>query len=742
MLELRDFVLLPQAESLIEELIGDGPGLAIIAGLDPRPLSPARTDSGFLPSGQSAILRILMRQILAAQPGTQAIVVAKPGDTFHVSRPFRRRVDLSLVQPSESYTEVIAHAASQRPDLLVIDRLTAESAAAALEAAQGGLRVLSQLDTVFRGSEVAGHLLDLGVPRERLAGLTWVITVQRLATLCPRCREVAPPEAVELAELHRRFPHLEGWTAEGTFHRAAGCPHCRHTGREGEITAFDIFRADPDAPNPLTQPSLLPLEAYLLALAARGYLPLSDILDLETDQLRRTFSLLAAGEQALLTAKGELELRLAELEAANRVLQQRTEALIALEGIGQALIASTTLEELAGQLCRKARELCGADRSILYFLRPEEGVAEVLAECGWDPSLLHQPLEAALVAGMETGPVPPNEPPPGVRLRPTDVTAAALRAGLRVPFVVHDRQVGLMIVHTSQKSRFEPGEVALLQTFANQAAVAIQRAGLVEALREKITQLEAAQAELVQKERMERELELARQVQQSVLPRIFPLMPGYTFAARNKPARQVGGDFYDVILLDADRVGLVVGDVSDKGMPAALYMALTRSLLLAEARRKGSPRAVLTSVHRLLQELGQPGLFVTVFYGVVDAPARRLTYARAGHDRPLLAREGEIHPLGGEGTFLGFPDLEELHLSEEQVELQAGDRLVLYTDGLTDAVAPDGRPFGQGRLVSLLQSHAHLSPDDLCAAAFTDLLAYQGDADQYDDMTMLVVEVH
>jgi sigma-B regulation protein RsbU (phosphoserine phosphatase) len=742
MLELRDLVLLPQAESLIEQLINDGPGLAIVAGLDPRPLSPSRADIGFLPSGQSAILRILMRQVLAAQPGTQAIIVAENEGAFRVSRPFRRRVHLALVRPPETYAEAIAHAASRRPDLLVIDRLTAASAPAALEAAQGGLRVLSQLDTVFRGSGVARHLLDLGVPRERLGGLTWVVAVQRLATLCPRCKEPAAPGPADLAELRRRYPHLEGWAAEGTFHRASGCPHCRHTGREGEITAFDIFRADPDTPDPLAQPSLLPLEAYLLELAARGSLPLSDVLHLETDQLRRTFSLLAAGEGALLAAKVELERRLAELEATNRVLQQRTEAMIAVQGIGQALIASTTLDELAAQLCRNARDLCGADRSILYFLRPEESVAEVLAECGWDPSLLHQPLEAALITGIEAGPVPSNQLPPGVKLRPTDVTAAALRAGLRVPFVVHDRQVGLMIVHTSQKSRFTPGEIALLQTFANQAAVAIQRAGLVEALRDKIAQLEAAQAELVQKERMERELELARQVQQSVLPRIFPLMPGYTFAARNRPARQVGGDFYDVIHLDADRVGLVVGDVSDKGMPAALYMALTRSLLLAEARRERSPRAVLTGVHRLLQELGQPGLFVTVFYGVVDAPTRRLTYARAGHDRPLLLRGGEIHPLGGEGTFLGFPDLQELHLSEEQVELKPADRLVLYTDGLTDGMAPDGRPFGLDRLLSLLQSHAHLPPPDLCAAAFADLLAYQGDADQYDDMTMLVVEVH
>jgi serine phosphatase RsbU (regulator of sigma subunit) len=741
MLELKDFYHLPQLEPLVEQIAAEAHGLVVVAGLDPRPLLPSLSPDGFLPSGRSALFRILMRHMLLAHPGARAVVVAEGQDAVRIPRPLRRRVQLLRVQPPDRQADVVAHAADLRPDLLVIDRLDADAARAALEAAQSGLWVLSQLDTVFRGAAVAHHLLDLGVPRGLLGGLAWVVAVQRLATLCPRCKEPAPLNPAQLAELRRRFPDLDA-PENAAFYQARGCPGCHHTGRAGEVTAFDIFRAAGGVAGPLDQPSLLPLEVYLLGLALQALLPLEDVLHLETDQLRRAYHLLAASEQALAQANTALERKVAELESANHVLQHRTEALISLEGIGQALITSTGLDELAAQLCRHARDLCGADRVVLYLLHPEAGSAEVLSVYGWDPSSVHQPVEAALVSGPGASPQPlPGDLwPPGIPRHLTDVTASALRAGLRVPFIAQDRRVGLMIVHTA-KPRFTPGEVALLQTFANQAALAIQRAQLVAALQLKIEQLEAAQAGLVKKERMERELELARQVQQSMLPRIFPLLPGYTFAASNRPARQVGGDFYDVILLDADRFGLAIGDVSDKGMPAALYMALTRSLLLAEARREASPQAVLSRVHHLLQDLGQPGLFVTVFYGVVDGPMRRLRYARAGHDRPLLLRSGKVQPLGGEGTFLGFPDLEDLHLSEQQIDLHPGDRLVLYTDGLIDALAPDGRAFGQERLLGLLQANAGLPPADLCTAVFSGLNAYQGTAAQYDDMTLLVVEV-
>jgi sigma-B regulation protein RsbU (phosphoserine phosphatase) len=742
MLELRDFYYLPQIEPLVEQLVAGGPGLTVVAGLDPRHQAAPGVPGGFLPSGRPAIFRILMRQILVAHPGRRAVVVAESGDALRIPRAFRRRIELLVPGPSEKLGTAIARAAARRPDLLVVDRLCAESALPAFEAAKAGLRVLAQLDTIFRGAGIARHLVDLGVPRDLLGGLSWVVAVQRLATLCPHCKVPDPVDAERSADLSRRYS-LPGLADGGTFYRPAGCAQCGYTGRAGDITAFDVYRAGPEVADPLHQPSSLPLEAYMLGLAARGDLPLEDVLNLEAEQLRQTYRLLVLSEQAMDDARLALERRLAELEAANRVLHQRTEALISLESIGQALIESRSLAELAAQLCRHAGELCGADRSILYFLHPEQGITEALAVSGWDAEVLHKPLDAAVVLGgrPDTEPAPFRGVPPGVVRRPTDVTADGLRAALRVPLVVQDEHVGLLIVHTSQKNCFAPGEVALLRSFANQAAVAIQRAGLVEALQDKIAQLEAAQASLVQKERMERELELARQVQQSVLPRIFPLVPGYTFAARNRPARQVGGDFYDVIFLHANRFGIVVGDVSDKGMPAALYMALSRSLILAEARRSASPRTVLHSVHHLLQELGQPGLFVTVFYGIVDAPARRLTYARAGHDRPLLLRGEQAHLLGGEGTFLGFPDLDDLNLSEESLFLQPGDKLVLYTDGLSDVLAPNGRPFGVERLEKLLRDHRHLPPEELCSATFTSLAAYQSTASQYDDMTMLVVEV-
>lgn len=192
-------------------------------------------------------------------------------------------------------------------------------------------------------------------------------------------------------------------------------------------------------------------------------------------------------------------------------------------------------------------------------------------------------------------------------------------------------------------------------------------------------------------------------------------------------------------------------------MPAALFMGLSRSLILAEARRSAagtaSPTEVLSNVNDLLLELGGAQMFVTVFYGVLDRRARRLVYARAGHERPALLRRVDgaaparmlpasmASALPGDGAILGFLPRDMLGLTDCALDLRAGDRLVLYTDGLVDTFSPDGLALGREHLMTLLAERHADGPDEFCASVFDLLLRYRGEGEQFDDMAMLVVDV-
>jgi sigma-B regulation protein RsbU (phosphoserine phosphatase) len=252
-------------------------------------------------------------------------------------------------------------------------------------------------------------------------------------------------------------------------------------------------------------------------------------------------------------------------------------------------------------------------------------------------------------------------------------------------------------------------------------------------------ELKAAQGELVAKERMERELEIAGEVQRNLLPAEFPAAPGYSFAGRNVPARQVGGDMYDVIKIDAEHVGLLMADVSDKSVHAALIMAVTRTLFLAHARQSLSPAEVALAVHAGLMEVSaNDDMFVTAFYGVLHLPSGALHYVRAGQDKPLLYRAagGPPERLEADGRFLGM--LEGLLLEERRVALQPGDLLVAYSDGIPDTVNTNLNDYGLERLMALLDRNRHLPANLLCHAVFDDVYAFRGLAEAFDDITVLV----
>lgn len=259
-----------------------------------------------------------------------------------------------------------------------------------------------------------------------------------------------------------------------------------------------------------------------------------------------------------------------------------------------------------------------------------------------------------------------------------------------------------------------------------------------EELRQAYEELQAAQAGLVEKQRLEHELEIAAEVQRSILPAHFPDVPGFSCAARARPARRVGGDFYDFRLVAENKLGVLTADVSGKSIQAAIFMAATRGLFLTEANHSESPAEVLSRVHDLLIDIASSrGMFVTAFYAVIDTESGWMRYARAGHDPPLHYRQGEVHTLPGDGRFLGL--FEGLSVDQRDLQLLPGDLLVLFSDGVTDALNVDDEQFGVERVIRIIQEHARSGAQTVCDTIYQEVLRFQGTASQFDDITIQVI---
>ncbi len=252
-------------------------------------------------------------------------------------------------------------------------------------------------------------------------------------------------------------------------------------------------------------------------------------------------------------------------------------------------------------------------------------------------------------------------------------------------------------------------------------------------------ELRAAQEQIIEKEKLERELELARKIQESMLPLSLPHFRGFELAARMIPARSVGGDFYDFIPLDDDRLGIAVGDVSDKGIPSALFMAMTRSLVRSEARRADTPRLALEWVDRNLLEMNEADMFATVLYGVLHRSTGLFEYARAGHVLPIVCQKDGtlITPPAGSGQPLGiWPGVS---LDEYSLQLAPGSTLLLYSDGLIDATSAEGEFFGLWRLHQVVIEGCRDSVDALCGRILKAIHSHSGNAPPHDDVTLVLV---
>jgi len=252
-------------------------------------------------------------------------------------------------------------------------------------------------------------------------------------------------------------------------------------------------------------------------------------------------------------------------------------------------------------------------------------------------------------------------------------------------------------------------------------------------------ELKAAQAQLIEKERLERELKVAADIQMSILPDKMPTPAGFDFGGRILPARQVGGDFYDVFPLSKTKYAVLIGDVADKGVPSAIFMARAHALIIAEAHETTPPATVLNMANDHITRFEKSTQFVTALFGVLDITTGDFTYARAGHEPPLLVTaDGKVIRMPHQpGMALGL--WEDIVLDEYTVNLPKGSLLILYTDGLTDCRDPKGRPFGlekvQNTAAGLKTNTAQAGCDEL----FEKLMSYQDGSKQDDDVTLVAI---
>ena len=245
--------------------------------------------------------------------------------------------------------------------------------------------------------------------------------------------------------------------------------------------------------------------------------------------------------------------------------------------------------------------------------------------------------------------------------------------------------------------------------------------------------------ESAERSRLAQELDVAHNIQASLIPPGNPRIPGCSVAGFWQAARQVGGDFYDFIPLPDGSWGIVIADVADKGIPAALFMAMSRTIIRTIAYNRVHPSETLMRVNQIIDSEAQSDLFVTVFYAVYDPRKNTLTYANGGHNPPLLLHtNGSVELLHGDGIALGV--IPNVTIIESSVHLQPGDTLIFYTDGVTEAMNEDYDEFGMSRLQVTARNGRYLQAEQIMQAITHAVNQHAGDTPQFDDITLVVLK--
>ncbi len=418
-------------------------------------------------------------------------------------------------------------------------------------------------------------------------------------------------------------------------------------------------------------------------------------------------------------------------------IAQQEEAWVntALLQVAEAVNSLIDLNEILNTIVRFIPLLVGVDTCLILIWDEDSDTFYAGPSYGID-EMGRGLIESFQIDGSEIPPLDARDidmPTPGVRLFEIrlpnwlhDVLGTPVADVL--PLYARSRLVGALVVGPSPNARPLIGRrLSILTGIAQQAAIAVVNDELYK--------------EAAERNRLEQELDVARHIQASFIPPGNPRIPHCSVASFWQAARQVSGDFYDFLELPSGRWGIVVADVADKGVPAALFMALSRTIIrtIALSRYDYEAAAALERANRIIWNDTTSDLFVTAFYAIWDPPTRTLSYGNAGHNPPLLIRQdGETEQLQGDGIAMGV--LEEVRIVQKYVHLQPGDTVLLYTDGVTEAMNEDLDEFGLTRLIMVARNASKHSAADIMRTITAAIGDHAGETAQYDDATLVVMK--
>jgi sigma-B regulation protein RsbU (phosphoserine phosphatase) len=417
-------------------------------------------------------------------------------------------------------------------------------------------------------------------------------------------------------------------------------------------------------------------------------------------------------------------------EEENKRLKRAVEELSILNEIASAISSTMEVEEITKLILSKC----------IKKIDVEQGTVTLLKENVTDPFKTFVRLEDSTVKGVPYRfgvslagwmlknqiPLLTNDLANDPRFKGVDTEETKIRSMLCVPLRVKNRMIGLISLFNKKKEIFNPDDQRLLSIIAMQSAQVIESARLYE--EEKKLQL------------MEEDLKTARNIQRSLLPKENPSLPDIDIVGFTLPAKEVGGDYYDFINIDQNNLGIVIADVSGKGMPAALLMANLQATLRGQALTNHAPSECIAKSNSLLCRSVEKGKFVTLFYGILNTKEKSFTYTNAGHCYPLIFnRKGQVRELEKGGLLLGM--LDSYPYQEEKIILEPGELILLYTDGITEAFNKENEQFEEERLIKVVQESFHMSAKEISQKILDHVVAFQESVPQSDDLTLVVVKV-